>query len=210
MIGLCGAHRTGKTTLARAYADQTGAVFIQSPVSQVWKELGLDSSKPDFDFKTRLDVQELILERLDAEYGKAAGMKAIADRTPIDLLGYTMAEALSNNVTAEDMTRFHRYVQRCFDVLNRRFSVLLLIQPGIALQPDANKGSLNEAYIAHLNSLMFGLSVDERVRIPHYYMPRATTEPEDRLAALKSAVMRATATSQREYATQLAEGMQLQ
>lgn len=210
MIGLCGAHRTGKTTLARAYAQETGTLFVQSPVSQVWAELGLDPANPDFDFKTRLDVQEVILDRLDAAYSAAAGIKAIADRTPIDLLGYTMAEALSHSVTEADMARFHRYVQRCFDVLNRRFSILLLIQPGIPLQLDQNKGSLNEAYIAHLNSLMFGLSVDERVRIPHFYMPRGTVDHADRMAALKSTVVRAIAHVQRDYATQRAEGAHLQ
>ncbi|MPQ56365.1 AAA family ATPase [Duganella sp. FT27W] len=210
MIGLCGAHRTGKTSLARAYTQATGAMFIESPVTKIWTELGLDPSKPNFDFKTRLDAQELILERLDKEYAAAAGVNAIADRTPIDMLGYTMAEALSNNVTDADMDRFHRYVQRCFDVLNRRFSVLLLIQPGIALQPAANKGALNEAYIAHLNSLMFGLSVDERVHIPHFYMPRANTDLAERLTSLKNAVARSHQSVQRECAQLKLDGVAMQ
>lgn len=90
MIGLCGAHQTGKTSLARAYAEATGAMFIESPVTNIWTELGLDPSNPNFGFKTRLDAQELILERLDKAYASAAGVNAIADRTPIDMLGYTM------------------------------------------------------------------------------------------------------------------------
>jgi predicted ATPase len=192
VIGLCGAHRTGKTSLARAYAEKHGIAFVQSPVTKVWAELGLDPAKADFDFTTRLNVQEVILERIDQAYENSNGVEAIADRTPIDLLGYTMAEALSTSVSEKDMERFHRYVQRCFDVLNRRFSVLVLVQPGIPLHQAENKGSLNAAYIEHLNSLMLGLSVDQRVKMPHYYIPRQLLKMEDRLAALENAVGRAT------------------
>src|SRR3569832_345872 len=67
LIGLCGAHRTGKTSLAKAYAKKHGIAFMETSVSAIFKELGLDPAA-SFDFKTRLDIQEVILERLDAKY----------------------------------------------------------------------------------------------------------------------------------------------
>src|SRR3569832_662701 len=82
LIGLCGAHRTGKTSLAKAYAKKHGIAFMETSVSAIFKELGLDPAA-SFDFKTRLDIQEVILERLDAMYSMVAPVSfAIVDRTP--------------------------------------------------------------------------------------------------------------------------------
>jgi predicted ATPase len=191
MIGLCGAHRTGKTSLARAYAEKHGIAFVETSVSAIFRDLGHDPSAT-FDFKTRLDIQEVILERLDAVYGSLNPADlAITDRTPIDMLGYTMSEAVGESVTTADQDRFKKYVDRCFDVTNRRFSTLVLVQPGIPLVFQPGKAIINAAYIDHLNSLMLGLSVDQRVKMPHYYIPRQLLTIEDRLAALENAVGRA-------------------
>lgn len=196
MIGLCGAHRTGKTTLARAYAKKHGIQFLETSVSAIFKELGVDPAGT-FDFKTRLDIQEVILKRLDAAYGSVPpNQQAITDRTPIDLLGYTMAEAIGEAVSVENQERFKRYVNNCFEVLNRRFSVVLLVQPGIPIVAEQGKAAANAAYIEHLNSLMFGLSVDERVACGHYFLRRSITDPDERLAVLERAV------GKRQYAFQ--------
>ena len=192
MIGLCGAHRTGKTSLARAYAEKHGIAFVETPVSTIFRELGHDPAAT-FDFKTRLDIQEVILTRLDQVYGALNPAElAITDRTPIDMLGYTMSEAIGEAVSVADQERFKKYVERCFEVTNRRFSTLVLVQPGIPLVAAEGKAVMNAAYIEHLNSLMLGLSVDQRVKMPHYYIPRQRLKMEDRLAALENAVGRST------------------
>lgn len=201
MIGLCGAHRTGKTSLARAYAEKHGIAFVETPVSAIFRELGHDPAAA-FDFKTRLDIQEVILERLDAVYGALNPTEqAITDRTPIDLMGYTMSEAIGAAVSAADQERFKKYVQRCFDVVNRRFSTLVLVQPGIPLKVEEGKAVVNAAYIEHLNSLMLGLSVDQRVKIAHFYIPRQVLGMDERLAALENAIGRASRNSLQEAAS---------
>lgn len=210
MIGLCGAHRTGKTSLARAYAEKHGIAFVETSVSAIFRDLGHDPSAA-FDFKTRLDIQEVILTRLDAVYGALNPAElAITDRTPIDMLGYTMSEAIGDAVSAADQARFQKYVERCFDVTNRRFSTLVLVQPGIPLEIAAGKAVLNDAYIEHLNSLMLGLSVDQRVKMPHYYIPRQLTKMEDRIAALENAVGRAEHIAQQDSNTWRQSGGLLQ
>jgi len=188
LIGLCGAHRTGKTSLAKAYAKKHGIAFMETSVSAIFKELGLDPAA-SFDFKTRLDIQEVILERLDAMYSMVAPVSfAIVDRTPIDMLGYTMAEAIGHTVGGADQARFAKYAERCFEVTNRRFSTLVLVQPGIPLIEEEGKAAINQAYIEHLNSLMLGLTVDERIKCSHFYILRALTDMDDRITALESAV----------------------
>lgn len=191
MIGLCGAHRTGKTSLARAFAEKHGLEFVQTSVSQVFKDMGLDPAK-HYDFGTRMDVQEEILRRHDQLYAQHTKADlAITDRTPLDFLMYTLADAVHDAVAEADQARFKKYVQSCFDVTNKRFAVLLVVQPGIPIIAEEGKASLNPAYIEHLNSLVLGLSADERIKTSHFYLPRSTTDMEDRINALDFALGRA-------------------
>lgn len=192
MIGLCGAHRTGKTALARAYAERHGLEFVQTSVSQVFKDMGLDpAANYAHDFKTRLDVQEAILKCSDAQYAAVGARPAIADRTPLDFLMYTLADASQAAVPNELQPRFKKYVQDCIDVANKRFGVLLVVQPGIKIVAEDGKGALNDAYIEHLNSVILGLSVDERIKAQHFYIRRSMTDMDERIAALDFAVTRA-------------------
>lgn len=190
MIGLCGAHRTGKTSLARAFAEKHKLEFVQTTVSQVFKDMGLDPAVT-YDFKTRLDVQEAILKRSDAQYAAVGAKPAITDRTPLDFLMYTLADAVQNTVPEDQQARFKKYVQSCIDVTNKRFGVLLVVQPGIPVVVEEGKAALNEAYIEHLNSIVLGLSVDERIKSAHFYLPRHMTNMDERIAALDFAVGRA-------------------
>lgn len=191
MIGLAGAHRVGKTSLARAFAEKHGLEFVETSASAIFSEMRLDPAAT-YDFSTRLTVQEEILKRFDALYASHIGTDlAITDRTPLDMLAYTMAEAIGDTVMAEDQKRFKRYAQACFDVTNKRFGVLLVVQPGIEIVPAKGKAAANAAYIEHLSSLILGLSVDERVKAAHFYIPRYMVDMDERIGALEFAVGRA-------------------
>lgn len=202
MIGLTGSHRVGKTALARAFAEKFELEFVQTSASQVFKDMGLDAAQ-HYDFATRLTVQEEILKRFDQQYAAVGAKPAITDRTPLDMLGYTIAEAVQHAVPDELQDRFQKYVQSCIDVTNKRFGVLLVVQPGIPVVAEEGKAALNHAYIEHLNSIILGLSVDERIKAAHFYIPRRMTDMEERIAALDFAVNRAKkrAEAERESAT---------
>jgi hypothetical protein len=189
MIGLCGAHRTGKTTLAKAYALKSGSTFLETSVSAINRELGFDLSK-EHTFAERLAHQEQILERIDRIYGQHAGEDVITDRTPLDMIAYPMAEAINSRVADEDQERFARYVQKCIDVTNRRFGILMVVQPGIALKDAEGKAAANAAYIEHLNSIILGLTVDERVKPLHFYIPRHMRDLAERIEAVEYAARR--------------------
>jgi hypothetical protein len=192
MIGLCGAHRTGKTTLAKAYALKSGATFLETSVSAINRELGFDLTK-EHSFAERLDHQEKILARIDAIYAAHVGEDVITDRTPLDMISYTLAEAHGDRVADEDQERLARYVQRCIDVTNRRFGVLILVQPGIPVIAEEGKAAANRAYIEHLSAICLGLLSDERVTPTHFYIPRRTLSLNDRVEAVEFAVNRAQA-----------------
>lgn len=191
MIGLCGAHRVGKSRLAREFAEKHKLEFVETSASAIFKELGYDPAVT-YDFSTRLTIQEEILKRFDQLYAKHTKQDlAITDRTPLDMLAYTMAEAVGNTVSEQDQERFKKYAQSCIDVSNKRFAVLLVVQPGIKVVAEEGKAALNNAYIEHLNSLILGLSVDERIKSAHFYIPRHMLDMGERIAALDFAVGRA-------------------
>jgi hypothetical protein len=190
MIGLCGAHRTGKTTLARLYAEKHKIRFVETSVSAIWHELGYDPATT-YDFGTRLMIQEEILKRVDFVLSQHAGTEFITDRTPLDMAAYTLADAIGDRVPPTMQKRLAKYVEDCFHSTNRRFGVVLLVQPGIALVDEPGKAPINEGYIEHLNSLILGLTVDERMKPAHFYMPRSLKDIDERMTALEAAMSRA-------------------
>lgn len=190
MIGLCGAHRTGKTTLARLYAEKHKIRFVETSVSAIWHELGYDPATT-YDFGTRLMIQEEILKRVDFVLSQHAGTEFITDRTPLDMAAYTLADAIGDRVPPTMQKRLAKYVEDCYHSTNRRFGVVLLVQPGIPLVDEPGKAPINEGYIEHLNSLILGLTVDERMRSTHFYMPRSLKDIDERMTALEAAVGRA-------------------
>lgn len=183
MIGFAGSHRTGKTTLAKEFADRYDCVFLETSVSSVFEELGLDPAVT-YDFATRLKVQRAILKHLDRIYGQAEDdVNTVTDRTPLDLLLYTYADVQNDNLTDADAEILAEYTADCIEVLNRRFNMVMIVQPGIPLTPATGKASLNVAYIEHLNMLALGLMSDERIEARVAYIPRKMTDLDHRVEA---------------------------
>lgn len=186
MIGIVGCHRVGKTTLARKFAEQYGFTFVETNVSGVFAEMGLDP-KLTYDFTTRLSVQKRILKHLNtvyAQYQREHDTDIITDRTPLDLLIYTYAEVAGNNLTDAETEELIAYTEDCLETINRRFSFILALQPGLPVIETAGKGAVNPAYLEHLNTLTIGLVGDERVKVKTAYIPRHITDLDRRLNAL--------------------------
>ncbi len=182
-IGLCGAHRTGKTTLAMELAKLKGAPFVRTRVSEIFKEYGLHPAQP-MDFATRLNIQFRLLDVCESDW-QAAGENFITDRTPVDLMAYTFGDIQGETEVSDP--DFDRYVERCFDAVNRYFDTLIIIQPGIPLAEAEGKAALNKAYIEHINSLIIGLCHDQRVRCKILTLSRETTEFGERVRSISVA-----------------------
>lgn len=188
MIGLCGSHRCGKTTLAKAYAKKCNIPFVETKVSDIFKELGIDPSKLNR-IEERIGIQIEILERTCKLYGDANVLGGfISDRTPLDMLAYTLADIGNELLSKEVEVLVARYTQDCIDATNNYFATLLLVQPGIPIVEAEGKAASSPAFMEHLNTILLGLMVDERVMPNHYYIPRGITDPNQRLLALECAV----------------------
>lgn len=192
MIGLCGANGTGKSTLAQAFAQEQDIPFVATSASEVFRKLDLDPAA-DYPLDIRLAVQEAILSTFEAQYAAATKLSPlwIADRTPIDLASYMIADVQRRSLVEEPelAAKVNDYVARCLKSASRHFSVIMLVQPGIKVEMNREgKAPSCAAYMEHLNSIQLGLLCDERSSIRRYSLPRSIITPQGRMQALVRAV----------------------
>lgn len=176
-IGLCGSHRTGKTTLAEEISKRTGISFVRTSTSGVFREHGLDPSRP-MEFNKRLWIQHKILDAAEKAWDRGDG-QFITDRTPLDMAAYTLADIQGS--TEVDFGELEGYLSRCIRVTNAFFKLLVLVQPGIPLVYETGKAALNEGYLEHLNFLILGLCNDDRIKGTLLHLSRDITDKEARV-----------------------------
>lgn len=176
-LGLCGAHRTGKTTLAIAISTDLNLPFVRTTTSQVFAQLGLDPAEP-MDFQTRLFVQNHVLDAAEQVWQESAS-PFISDRTPIDMIAYTLGDIQGK--TDVDFNLLSQYMDRCFASTNQFFQNLAIIQPGIPLVYAEGKAALNAAYIEHINVLVIGLCSDRRLKTNVFCNARNAIDLETRI-----------------------------
>ncbi len=175
-IGLCGAHRTGKTTMAVQCAKVYPVTLVETTTSAVFAAHGLSPSEP-MDFAKRLWIQGKVLAAAE-EIWQQQDALFITDRTPLDMLAYTLADVQGK--TSMDATILESYIHRCFSATAIFFSRLLVVQPGIPLIAAQGKAALNVGYIEHLNSLIIGFCGDERQLVAFDVLPRFVIDLDER------------------------------
>ncbi|MDA3834026.1 MAG: hypothetical protein PF495_11575, partial [Spirochaetales bacterium] len=129
------------------------------------------------DFTTRLWIQDKFITAAEEVWGACDG-PFITDRTPLDMLAYTLGDI--QGVVTVEFAPLQAYIERCIASTNRFFCCLCVVQPGIALIPAPGKAALNLAYVEHLNTLVLGLCVDPRITVPYHVLPRETLDLDER------------------------------
>lgn len=177
-IGLCGAHRVGKTTLAQAVSQATGIPFLKTHTSHIFQQHGLDPAQP-MPFDTRLAIQQEILAAGKAVWQQETG-RFLSDRTPLDMAAYTLADV--HGTTTLNETAFMRYLTDCIEATNRFFSTLIIVPPGIPLVSEPGKAALHGAYIEHIHTLIAGLCHDDRIAATVHHLQREVLSLDARVA----------------------------
>ena len=186
-IGFAGSHRTGKSTLARAFVEKNKDFkLVETGISGVYSRLGLDP-KAMYPFKKRLEIQRHILDELVKQY-RESGLLFVADRTPIDFIAYTLADIVRDNYDGSDDAELSAYIKDCYDATNIYFSVVLVVQPGIKVTEGVLKAPANMGYMEHINALVLGLTTDPRLNAMHFALNRGTTDLEARVAAVENVI----------------------
>ena len=197
IIGLTGAHRTGKTTLAKAYAEKHNIAYCETTGSQVFKDLGF-SPQEDLDFETRLTIQEAILKSFEKQYA-SIGRLFIADRTPIDLMAYMLADVSRAPLGEKLETRLGKYLNDCIALNNEVFKILVVVQPGIILVADEAKAPISHGYIEHIARLTAGLAVQENIKSRHFYIPQQMTNLNMRIDCVAYAFRKSMAKHEQDF-----------
>lgn len=212
-LGLTGAQRTGKTTLADAFAKAQNMPLVRTSATEVFAILGKDP-KVEYPIGERIAIQESILLAFEGLYSKAGKTAPVwvADRTPLDLAGYMLADVQRSTLADQpEVARMvNGYVQRCLEATNRWFSTVVLVQPGIALVEEAGKAPACPAFIEHFNTLQLGFLVDPRLKVTSYVIPRRYTDLQDRMDSISKAVENNLDKAQRQRATLESAGVPMQ
>ena len=178
MIGISGAHRTGKTTLARSLSERLGLNFVASPVGALLEEVGVHP-KHECHIEKRLYAQEHLLRRMRDLWFDNLGSGTVFDRTPMDLLSYMESDILRAFPNTGDLAeRYLAYRKDCLDCAEL-FDKLVVVQPGIQPSEAPTSAEYSLPYMEHLNSLLLGYTL--QMSMPKVLvLPREMLDSETR------------------------------
>ncbi len=157
-IGFVGAHRTGKTTLARAVAEALGLEVAESQVSAIARNYGFLMDNDRRDRPEFFEMQKHILRHLESN---VRGRDAfVADRTPLDAAAYLIADVQANTGSEQWQDEVLQYVDSAVRMTEDLFDVVILVPPAIDFDPMDGKPGANLAYQEHHHLICRGLHAD--------------------------------------------------
>lgn len=162
IIGLCGAHRVGKTTLCRKLEDY-GVEFVKTDVSEVLAIHGIDSSTlANASLDVFVEGQNIIMRHFSNIINRLKNNKDreyVLDRTPIDAIAYFRARFSSARFQSKDSNLinavYNPYIC-CGYLTAMLLDKIVLVQPGIDLVEEDGKAAANPDYIDFINTLILG------------------------------------------------------
>lgn len=181
-IALTGAHRVGKSTLAKALAKERDYTFVPSPMARVYEELGLPVGKLGLGFEDRMRVQEKALDYHVQAIRGVVGSLWVSDRSSLDMAAYTLLDACAD--PSYDHDRVAAYVDRCFKVANMHYGVVVLIQPGIPYVSEPGKPPANISLQETFNLVLWGMAQDNRLECRSGFLKRDVLAVQERLECL--------------------------
>lgn len=195
-IGLTGAHRVGKSTLAEVLAKDAKAKYAPVGISQMQAAYGYDSSKQDYPWEERKKIQELLLGEFS---NQLLGLRTyniepvnsplkITDRTPLDLVGYAMW-SFPDDPTKEDIAWIENYIQQSIELTNRNYLGVALVQPGIPLVSSPTSAPADIEMIETFNQCYLSLFLDPRLRVKKFIIPRELIDIDKRSLAVRNALL---------------------
>jgi hypothetical protein len=179
-IGLAGAHRTGKSTLARLYAEVNDVPMIASSVSAIALRYEFDMDNDRRDEPAFREMQEVILSTLEKSFRGEA--EFISDRTPLDAAAYLIADVQANVGSPVFQEGVLCYLDRAVRLTDELFDTVILVPPGIDFEAMDGKPGGNLAYQEHHHLLVRGLMSE--LTIPNGELRRDNLNLSDRLDSL--------------------------
>lgn len=200
-IGLLGAHRVGKSSLVHGVHGSMGDELIGVASRYIsigtWQqEIGYDSSCQEYPWETRKAIQIELLARFRHTLYSAMYTQQrlpikstwlIYDRTPLDLIGYTLW-SFPKDPTEADNQWMREYITACIQLTNKYFSSVILVQPGIPLVPVGKSAACDPEMIDMFNTYYLGVLANTALKIERHIMPSEMTNVQERVAFVKNVI----------------------
>lgn len=157
IYGVCGASGVGKSTVCNLVAESLDITFLKTSVTEGAKRHGYNAVG-SLSLSERLDLQEKLLED-HVSLLELTKRPAILDRTPIDFIGYMLAEVYMNSHEVLQPTHMHRinaYVLRCMWVAKRHYDMMFHLAPLPFYEQSQFRPAENPAYQKHCDLIMRG------------------------------------------------------
>jgi hypothetical protein len=158
-IGFCGAHRTGKTTLACELANRLKVPTVLSGTSAIVAKHGFDMGRDNRITHLGLPMQQEIQDKLIDDV-ESSGPNIVADRTPIDAAAYLLADATADRGDEHDWEEAMQMVGQALMATNGLFDAVIFVPPAIEFEPMDGKPPMNGLYQAHHSAIVRGLHAD--------------------------------------------------
>ncbi|MBA8881799.1 AAA family ATPase [Phyllobacterium myrsinacearum] len=176
LYGLTGAHRSGKTTLGTALAeDLEGLHFHATSTTAVAKAHGFDPVAP-MSLAERLKLQRILLSD-HIKTVQALPRPLVVDRTPLDYLGYLLAEfnmTSARNTTPEVLDEATSFVNECLDAALTYYDMIFYLSPLPSYEAAEGKPDLNKPFQWHHALLVQGSLAMLEGRLPYMIIEDTT------------------------------------
>ena len=189
IIGLTGAHRSGKSTLAKAVAEDLGITFLPQSFGEAARRHGVDAVAP-MTLLDRVSIQEKILEDHAVMVRDIKGI-ILVDRTPVDYLAYLLGEFHMQSHLSVDpavLERVHTYKERALDVVDSYYESLFVVQPLDHYAVEEGKPAFNRAYQDHIQLLIDGACMNLEGTVTINWVN--VTDLEERRAAVNAVIVK--------------------
>jgi hypothetical protein len=182
-IGIAGAHRVGKTSLAEKIVERLPFLhFGRTNVSNadVWKNYGINPDG-EFTFAERLVIQDKLFAHVQ-EIVNNTPDGSVFDRTYLDLLGYLYSN-IDNTCSSLYDDQVMDFTIRCMNAMFKDFGKIIIVPPAIEVQSADNKNGkvfMSKGYIESINNHVIAYAA--RSRIPYIIIPYEMVDLHERAA----------------------------
>lgn len=145
-IGIAGCQRTGKTYAAVSLAANLGLKYVATDVSSITKKYPTATKN----FNARMKCQEEILTKLESLLEED---NIVLDRTPIDLMVYTLDAYHWGNVSEKHDKKVQDYCKRLLTLLDK-FDIMILTEMLDVVEEDSTKAPTNQMYMRKIDHMM--------------------------------------------------------
>lgn len=158
LYGLSGASSTGKSTLARALAENLDLALVETSITGMGLRAGFNPVERLSLFQ-RIELQKSLYGQFETLLKEMKG-PAILDRTPLDLVMYMLAEIdmhSGKDLPAETLDWINHYVNDCLVLTERYFDHVFVTCPLPHYEAAGTRPPVNPAYQTHCQLILLGL-----------------------------------------------------